>query len=101
MIEELLKNPAFAELYKNAPTFNVDGKHTFMGSNIPPVLPPPSSPVFDKMANIISDKPNNNGNSKKTARVILVVALSLVGGFLIFKGMKWWDDYQNKKNSKL
>lgn len=101
MIEELLKNPAFAELYKNAPTYNVNGKHTFMGSNIPLVLPPPSSPVFDNMANIISDKPNNNGNSKTTNRVVLVIVLSLVGGFIIVKGMQWWDDYQNKKNSKV
>lgn len=101
MIEELLKNPAFAELYKNAPTYNVDGKHIFMGSSIPPVLPPISSPVFDNMVNIITDKPNNNGNSKTTNRVVRVIVLSLVGGFLIVKGMQWWDDYQNKKNNKV
>ena len=101
MLEELLKDPAFAELYKNAPTYSVDGKHTYMGSGIPPVPSPPTTPVINNLPNIIPPIPNNNGNSKKTARVIFVVALSLVGGFLIIKGMKWWDDYQNKKNSKL
>ena len=101
MIEELLKNPAFAELYKNAPTYNVDGKHTFMGSSIPPVLPLISNPVINNLPNIIPPIPNNNGNSKTTNRVVLVIVLSLVGGFVIVKGMQWWDDYQNKKNSKV
>lgn len=101
MIEELLKNPAFAELYKNAPTYNVDGKHTFMGSSIPPVLPPISNPVINNPPNIISHIPKNNGNSKKTNRVVLVIVLSLVGGFVIVKGMEWWDDYNTKKNSKI
>jgi len=101
MIEELLKNPAFAELYKNAPTYNVDGKHTLMGSIIPPVLPHPSTPVINNLPNIIPPKPNNNGNSKTTNRVVLVIILSLVGGFVIIKGMNWWDDYKNKKNRKI
>jgi hypothetical protein len=101
MIEELLKNPAFAELYKNAPTYNVDGKHTFMGSSIPPVLPPPSTPVINNLQNIIPLKPYNNENSKTTNRVVLVIILSLVGGFVIIKGMNWWDDYKNKKNRKI
>jgi hypothetical protein len=101
MIEELLKNPAFAELYKNAPTYNVDGKHTFMGSSIPPVLPPISNPVINNLPNITPPIPNNNGNSKTNNRVVLVIVLSLVGGFVIVKGIQWWDDYQNKKNSKV
>jgi hypothetical protein len=101
MIEELLKNPAFAELYKNAPTYNIDGKHTFMGSSIPPVLAPISNPVITNQQNIIPPIPNKNGNSKTSNRVILLVALSFVGGFLIIKGMQWWDDFQNKKSSKL
>ena len=101
MIEELLKNPAFAELYKNAPTYNVDGKHTFMGSSIPPVLPLISNPVINNLPNTIPPIPNNNGNSKTTNRVVLVIVLSLVGGFVIVKGMQWWDDYQSKKNSKV
>lgn len=101
MIEELLKNPAFAELYKNAPTYSVDGKHTYMGSSIPPVPTPPSTPVINNLPNILPPRPNNNGNSKTTNRVVLVIVLSLVGGFIIVKGMQWWDDYQNKKNSKV
>ena len=103
MIEELLKNPAFAELYKNAPTYNIDGKHTFMGSSIPPVSPPAplSTPIINNLPDILPPKPNNNGNSKTANRVVLVIVLSLVGGFIIVKGMQWWDDYQNKKNSKV
>ena len=101
MIEELLKNPAFAELYKNAPTYSVDGKHTYMGSSIPPVLPPSSTPLINNLPNIITPKSTNNGNSKTTNRLVLVIVLSLVGGFVIIKGMQWWDDYKNKKNSKI
>jgi|GEM_PF-2016367 hypothetical protein len=101
MIEELLKNPAFAELYKNAPTYSVDGKHTYMGSSIPPVLPHISNPVINNMPNIIPPIPNKNVNSKTTNRLVLVIVLSLVGGFVIIKGMQWWDDYKNKKNSKI
>ena len=103
MLEELLKIPAFAELYKNAPTYNADGKHTYMRSSIPPVppTPPPSTPIINNLPDILPPKPNNNGNSKTTNRVVLVIILSLVGGFVIIKGMNWWDDYKNKKNRKI
>ena len=101
MIEELLKNPAFAELYKNAPTYNVNGRHTFMGSSAPIVPPPPSTPVTNNLPNIIPPKSNNNGNSKTTNRVVLIIALSIIGGFVLIKAMNWWDDYKNKKNRKI
>ncbi len=101
MLEELLKNTAFAELYKNAPTYNVNGNHTQMGSSIPLVPPPTSIPVINSLQNIIPTKPNNNGNSKKVNKVVFVIALSIVGGILVINVMNWWDDYQNKKNNKV
>ena len=52
MIQELLKNPAFAELYKNATEINVEEKQKKMASDISlvskpvanniPSLPPPN-----------------------------------------------------------
>lgn len=99
MIQELLKIPAFAELYKNAPTLNVGVNHAIIDFSIPPVPPPPSIQVFEDIENVITTDQNNNSLFKKNNRVLIVIALSIVSGILIFKTLQWRDDYNNKKNS--
>ena len=95
MIQELLKNPAFAELYKNATEINVEEKQKKMASDISLV----STPVANNMPNLTP--PNNGGKPKKTVNVLLIIAGSIIGGLLIYQVVKWNDNRKkNKKNLK-
>ena len=93
MIQELLKNPAFAELYKNATEINVEEKQKKMPSDISRV----STPVANNMPSL--PPPNNGSKPKKTGDVFLIIAGSIIGGLLIYQVVKWNDN--RKKNKKI
>lgn len=100
MIEQLLKNPAFAELYKNAPHLNnVEVPKLTSGGIIPPNLVIPTalqSPVM--IPSSLNIPPTKNGKFKWVLPVII-----LVGGiYTLYKITRLIEEENQKsKNNKL
>lgn len=100
MIEQLLKNPAFAELYKNAPYLNnVEVPKLTSGGIIPTNLVIPTamqSPVT--IPTSLSIPPTKNGKFKWILPVII-----LVGGiYTLYKITSLIEEENQKsKNNKI
>jgi len=100
MLQELLKNPAFAELYKNAPQLNnIEVPKLETGGFVPPmpVVPPiVQSPI------ILPAEVINNSAPKKSKGGWVLPVLILVGGMVaLYKVSRFMEDEADKsKNNK-
>ena len=95
MIQQLLKNPAFAELYKNAPQLNAievpkltSGGILPTNHVIPPVVQTPK--ILPAVENIPTEK---NGKGKWILPVII-----LVGSLYAFYKIRNWMEQENEKS---
>lgn len=97
MLEQLLKNPAFAEMYKNAPHLNnVEVPKLTSGGILPTnlVIPtvvqtPTILPAVEKIP------PTKNGKGKWILPVII-----LVGSLYAFYKIRNWMEQENEKSKK-
>lgn len=100
MLKELLKNPAFAELYKNAPHINnIEVPKLETVGFVPPmpVVPPlVQSPI------ILPAEVINNSAPKKSKGAWVLPVLILVGGMVaLYKVSRFMQDEADKsKNNK-
>ena len=97
MLDQLLKNPAFAEMYKNAPHLNnVEVPKLETGGFIPPmsVIPPvvQTPTILPAVENI---PPTKNGKGKWILPVII-----LVGSLYAFYKIRNWMEQENEKSKK-
>ena len=97
MLDQLLKNPAFAEMYKNAPHLNnvevpklTSGGILPTNHVIPPVVQTPT--ILPAVENIPTVK---KGKGKWILPVII-----LVGGIYAFYKITRWIDQENEKSKK-
>ena len=97
MLDQLLKNPAFAEMYKNAPHLNnVEVQKLTSGGIlptnhvIPPVVQTPT--ILPAVENI---PPTKNGKGKWILPVII-----LVGSLYAFYKIRNWMEQENEKSKK-
>jgi hypothetical protein len=100
MIQELLKNPAFAELYKNAPQLNnIEVPKLETGGFVQPmpVVPPIVQTPIILPAEII-----NNTAPKKSKGGWVLLVLILVGGMVaLYKISRFMQPEADKsKNNK-
>jgi hypothetical protein len=98
MLNELLKNPAFAELYKNAPQLNnIEVPKLETGGFIPPM------PVVPPIVNTPTIVPTviNTPVVKKGKGKWIVPVLILTGGFIImYKLTRWIEEADKSKKNK-
>lgn len=95
MIEQLLKNPAFAELYKNAPQLNnVEVPKLTSGGILPTKLVIP--PVVQTPT--ILPTVTNNPVAKKGKVSWIVPVVILVGGLYAFYKITRWIEEENEKS---
>ena len=98
MLQELLKNPAFAELYKNAPHINnIEVPKLGTGGFIPPM------PVVPPIVNTPTIVPTviNTPVVKKSKGKLIVPVLILTGGFIImYKLTRMIEENDKSKNNK-
>ena len=97
MLDQLLKNPAFAEMYKNAPHLNnIEVPKLETGGFIPPmsVIPPvvQTPTILPAVENI---PPTKNGKGKWILPVII-----LVGSLYAFYKIRNWMEQENEKSKK-
>ena len=95
MLEQLLKNPAFAEMYKNAPHLNnVEVPKLTSGGILPTnhVIPPlvQTLTILPAVENI---PPTKNGKGKWILPVII-----LVGSLYAFYKIRNWMEQENEKS---
>ena len=95
MLDQLLKNPAFAEMYKNAPHLNnIEVPKLETGGFIPPmsVIPPvvQTPTILPAIENI---PPTKNGKGKWILPVII-----LVGSLYAFYKIRNWMEQENEKS---
>ena len=95
MLDQLLKNPAFAELYKNAPHLNnievpklTSGGILPTNHVIPTVVQTPT--ILPAVENI---PPTKNGKGKWILPVII-----LVGSLYAFYKIRNWMEQENEKS---
>ena len=95
MLDQLLKNPAFAEMYKNAPHLNnvevpklTSGGILPTNLVIPPVVQTPT--ILPAVENIPTAK---NGKGKWILPVII-----LVGSLYAFYKIRNWMEQENEKS---
>lgn len=96
MINSNLSSDALAELLKNAPTIKVDVNHSIVPS-IPST--PPTHPVFNVTPPPLLPATSLNINApKKSNKTFWIIGLSVVGGFALFKYLRWLDERNNNTN---
>jgi hypothetical protein len=95
MLDQLLKNPAFAEMYKNAPRLNnvevqklTNGGVLPTNHVIPPVVQTPT--ILPAVENI---PPTKNGKGKW-----ILPAIILVGSLYAFYKIRNWMEKENEKS---
>ena len=94
MIEQLLKNPAFAEMYKNAPHLNnIEVPKLTSGGILPTNHVTP--PVLQKpiILSAVENIPQKNGKGKWILPVII-----LVGSLYAFYKIRNWMEQENEKS---
>lgn len=94
MLDQLLKNPAFAEMYKNAPHLNnIEVPKLESGGFIPPmsVIPPvvQTPTILPAVENI----PPKNGKGKWILPVII-----FFGSLYAFYKIRNWMEQENEKS---
>ena len=96
MINSNLSSDALAELLKNAPTIKVDVNHSIVPS-VPPT--PPTSPVVNVTPPPLLPATSLNINAtKKSNKTFWIIGLSVVGGYALFKYLRWLDERKYKTN---
>ena len=94
MLEQLLKNPAFAEMYKNAPHFNnVEVPKLTSGGILPTnhvILTVVQTP---KILPAVENIPPKKGKGKWILPVII-----LVGSLYAFYKIRNWMEQENEKS---
>ena len=94
MINSNLSSDALAELLKNAPTIKVDVNHSIV-----PSVPPPTPPVVNVTPSPLLPANSLNINApKKTHKIFWIIGLSAVGGYALFKYLRWLDEKNNNTN---
>jgi hypothetical protein len=87
---------ALAELLKNAPTIKVDVKHAIVPS-VQPTLP--ATPVVNVNPPPLLPANNLNINApKKSNNTLWIIGLSAVGGYGIYRLLRWLDERKYKTN---
>ena len=85
MLQELLKNPAFAELYKNAPHVNnIEVPKIELGGFVPPtsVIPPVvQTPIILPITPNLTPRVPSKTASKNSNGSWVLPAIILIGGF--------------------
>lgn len=95
MIEQLLKNPAFAEMYKNAPHLNnIEVPKLTSGGILPTKLVIP--PVVQTPT--ILPTATNSSVAKKGKVSWVVPVVILVGGLYAFYKITRWIEEENEKS---
>ncbi len=100
MLQELLKNPAFAELYKNAPQLNnIEVPKLETGGFVPPM---PVVPPIVQTPIILPAEVINNTAPKKSKGGWVLPVLILVGGMVaLYKISRYMQAEADKsKNNK-
>jgi hypothetical protein len=95
MLEQLLKDPAFAALYKNAPQLNnIEVPKLESGASVPPM------PVIPPVVQIPTILPTvtNNPVAKKGKVSWIVPVVILVGGIYAFYKITRWIEEENEKS---
>lgn len=87
---------ALAELLKNAPTIKVDVKQTSVPS-VEPTLP--TTPVVHvNPPQLLPTKNFNISAPKKSNNILWIIGLSAVGGYGIYRLLRWLDERKYKTN---
>lgn len=96
MINTNFNSDALAELLKNAPTIKVDVNHAIV-QTVQPTLP--TSPVVNVAPPTFLPATNLNINApKKSNKTLWLIGLSVVGGYALFKYLRWLDERKYKTN---
>jgi len=98
MLEQLLKDPAFAALYKNAPQLNnIEVPKLESGASVPPI------PVIPPVVQIPTILPTvtNNSVAKKGKVSWIVPVVILVGGIYALYKITRWIEKENEKSKKI
>ena len=96
MINTNFSSDALAELLKNAPTIKVDVNHAIVPT-VQPTLPTP--PVVNVAPPTFLPATNLNINApKKSNNTLWLIGLSVVGGYALFKYLRWLDERKYKTN---
>ncbi len=96
MINTNFNSDALAELLKNAPTIKVDVKHAIVPS-VQPTLP--ATPVVHvNTPQLLPTKNLNISAPKKSNNILWRIGLSVVGGYVLYKYLRRWDERNNKTN---
>jgi hypothetical protein len=87
---------ALAEILKNAPTIKVDVKHAIVPS-VQPTLP--ATPVVNVNPSPLLPANNLNINApKKSNNTLWIIGLSAVGGYGIYRLLRWLNERKYKTN---
>lgn len=95
MLEQLLKDPAFAALYKNAPHLNnIEVPKLELGAFVPPM------PVIPPVVQTPTILPTitNSPVAKKGKVSWIVPVVILVGGLYAFYKIRNWIEQENNKS---
>ena len=93
MINTNFSSDALAELLKNAPTIKVDVNHSIVPS-VPPT--PPTPPVVNVTPPPLLPANSLNINAPtKSNKTFWIIGLSVVGGYALFKYLRWLDERNN------
>ena len=96
MINTNFSSDALAELLKNAPTIKVDVNHAIVPT-VQSTLPTP--PVVNVAPPTFLPATNLNINApKKSNNTLWLIGLSVVGGYALFKYLRWLDERKYKTN---
>lgn len=96
MINSKLSSDALAELLKNAPTIKVDVNHAIVPT-VQQTLPTP--PVVNVAPPTFLPATSLNINApKKSNNTLWLIGLSVVGGYALFKYLRWLDERKYKTN---
>ena len=94
MLDQLLKNPAFAEMYKNAPHLNnVEVPKLTSGGILPTNLVIPPVVQTPTILPAVENIPPKNGKGKWILPVII-----LVGSLYAFYKIRNWMEQENEKS---
>jgi len=95
LLEQLLKDPAFAALYKNAPHLNnIEVPKLESGAFVPPMsVIPPVVQIPTILPAVENIPPTKNGKGKWILPVII-----LVGSFYAFYKIRNWMEQENEKS---
>lgn len=96
MINSNFNSDVLADLLKNAPTIKVDVSHAIIPT-IQPILPATSEVNVNPPPLLPAISLNINA-PKKSNKTFWIIGLSVVGGYALFKYLRWLDERNNNTN---